>query len=67
MTKEQMLKAAECDFNKLFKCTHKHLKSHRCHGPCNIMEIEGSLQMCPLCSNPIEQGYCLNKLCVNHG
>jgi hypothetical protein len=66
MNKEQVMKAAECDFNRIWICQHSTKKGSKCQGPCNVMEIHESLQMCPVCSNPLELGHCTNVICVNH-
>ena len=64
MTTSERIKAAGCWFNFLWKCEHPNMKGCACNGPCDKYQ---DLIACPKCGNPIEAGYCINKLCSNHG
>jgi hypothetical protein len=80
MDKFDVLTAMHCDFNYLWKCKHSDKDGIKCTGPCSSMEVYGTLIknntkedrsldhiMCPVCNSPVEFGYCISKLCVNHG
>ena len=64
MTSEQIKLASTCTYNYLWACTHEDNRGKECPGPCHLFS-NGKI-LCPLCYNPVELGYCVNKLCTNN-
>ena len=64
MNEEDIKNAADCFHNYLWICKHPSQCNTKCVGRC---EKYFNGISCPECDNPIEYGYCINKLCVNHG
>jgi 3-methyladenine DNA glycosylase Mpg len=71
MTAKEIKLASACDWNHLWKCYRKSETFNTiCKGPCKFCsstQIKFSDIKCPICDSPASEGYCSNKLCVNHG
>ena len=62
--------AMGCEYNYLWSCKHNSSYGQDCNGPCKhctTTQITKDTIMCPICNSEVESGYCVNKLCVNHG
>ena len=70
MTANDIKLAQGCEHNYLWSCRHKYSYGQECTGPCKYCtttQIRDGDIMCPICNSEVEFGYCVNKLCVNHG
>jgi len=64
MSGDDIRKCADCVHNYLWVCKHPSQRNNKCVGRC---EKYSNGISCTECGNPIEQGYCVNKLCNSHG
>lgn len=62
--------AMGCKHNNSWLCNHDSSYGQDCIVPCKYCtttQLKTDSVICPICNSPVEQGHCLNKLCVNHG
>lgn len=62
--------AMGCEHNQSWSCMHDSSYGQDCIVPCKnctTTQLKIDSIICPICDSPVEQGHCLNKLCVNHG
>lgn len=70
MNMKEIQLAKGCEHNYFWTCKYPYSSGQECTGPCKnctTTQLTTENIICPICDSPVESGYCINKLCVNHG